>query len=315
VVSVKLTATLTADGEPLQGKILEFYKSLDGVSFELIGTSVTDESGSASISLDVDQDTYFKAVFKGDEDYEGSESDVVKFTLTAPFFVITEIPERVITYTNVSVTFNVKIANRGSEDGEFELLAIDHYGAVADRFSAMLKAGEEKYFTVISDTPYQMNEPKEVLWRVEVYNKRTNQLDDSKYVKVKFKLRASIEYEVQPITTYRIKIKARLVSEVGKPLSNKMLEFYKSLDGVNFSVFATCTTDQDGYCEVEDEVTAKTYYKIWFAGDDDYMGASTWIFMYEPAPVSAPARLGLGLIVTLAVVVLLMLYAIRRRRA
>jgi len=77
MVTLRLIATLKdSAGNPLGGKTIEFYHSLDGVNYTLIGTATTDTSGQASITYEATQagTHYFKARFPGDEYYEASEA-------------------------------------------------------------------------------------------------------------------------------------------------------------------------------------------------------------------------------------------------
>jgi hypothetical protein len=65
------------DGRPLYGKEVHFYVSSDGFVWHYIGYAVTDEDGYAYITYEVNQKTWFKAEFRGDEFYEVSSGVVV----------------------------------------------------------------------------------------------------------------------------------------------------------------------------------------------------------------------------------------------
>jgi len=60
------------------------------------------------------------------------------------------------------------------------------------------------------------------------------------------------------------------------PLANKTINFYKSTDGVNYTLIDTKTTDASGTATTTDEITATGtyYYKAEFPGDDVYDYAS-----------------------------------------
>jgi hypothetical protein len=73
-VTLKLTATLTADGIPLSGKTVSFYYSYDGSTWTLIGSATTDANGQASVTHTTDRTTHYKAEFPGDPDYEPSSA-------------------------------------------------------------------------------------------------------------------------------------------------------------------------------------------------------------------------------------------------
>jgi hypothetical protein len=88
VATLKLTATLTTDGAPLSNKEIYFYYSYDKVSWILIGSQATNESGQASVTHATDKTTYYKAEFKGDPDYEPS-SAIATYVVPTPTQVIT----------------------------------------------------------------------------------------------------------------------------------------------------------------------------------------------------------------------------------
>jgi len=69
-----------------------------------------------------------------------------------------------------------------------------------------------------------------------------------------------------------LKLVATLTDGEGNPLSGKAIEFYRSSDGVNFTLITTKTTDSNGVAETTDEVTSygTYYYKARFPGDNTY---------------------------------------------
>lgn len=77
MVVVKVIAKLTdADGNVLVGKPIDFYRSYDGVTWELLDTVPTNTNGISEITDTVDKygTVYYKAVFPGDEIYSSSEA-------------------------------------------------------------------------------------------------------------------------------------------------------------------------------------------------------------------------------------------------
>jgi len=75
MVTLQLTATLKdINGNPLAGKALDFYYSYDGATWSLIESKTTDSSGKASTTFSTTTKTYFKAEFKGDDEYEPSSA-------------------------------------------------------------------------------------------------------------------------------------------------------------------------------------------------------------------------------------------------
>ena len=61
-------------GNPLQGKIIDFYYSYDGVMFNYIDSGVTDYNGMASVEHVTDKRTWYRAVFLGNDIYDGSSA-------------------------------------------------------------------------------------------------------------------------------------------------------------------------------------------------------------------------------------------------
>jgi len=82
-MALKLEAKLTdIEGNPLGGKEIIFYYSLDGVNFNEITRQNTDPNGIATTTYQPQYygTIWFKAVFPGDPVYESSEA-VVKYEL------------------------------------------------------------------------------------------------------------------------------------------------------------------------------------------------------------------------------------------
>jgi len=76
----KLEAQLKDNsGNPLSGKTIYFYYSLDGTTWLYIGSATTNYNGIATIYHAAIQDIFYKAEFKGDEQYEAS-SDTESYT-------------------------------------------------------------------------------------------------------------------------------------------------------------------------------------------------------------------------------------------
>jgi hypothetical protein len=75
---IRLVARLTDSlGNPLKGKSIYFYCSSDGSTWVHIATVATDASGYASTTYDASGKTWFKAEFKGDENYEPASATAV----------------------------------------------------------------------------------------------------------------------------------------------------------------------------------------------------------------------------------------------
>jgi len=71
---VVITATLTTDSAPLNGKTINFYYSYDGTTWSLIGSQATNDKGQASVEHQTSKTTYYKAEFPGDPEYEPSSA-------------------------------------------------------------------------------------------------------------------------------------------------------------------------------------------------------------------------------------------------
>jgi len=86
VVVLTLIARLSdSEGNPLANKTINFFKSTNGISYYILNQGVTDEDG---IATAVDEVTapatyYYKAVFAGDDDYDGS-TDVKLYVIPQP---------------------------------------------------------------------------------------------------------------------------------------------------------------------------------------------------------------------------------------
>jgi hypothetical protein len=73
MVTVKLVATLRdSSGNPLPGKLVSFSYSHDGISYTEIASVKTSADGTASTTHTTDKRTYYKAEFKGDDNYDPS---------------------------------------------------------------------------------------------------------------------------------------------------------------------------------------------------------------------------------------------------
>jgi len=77
MTTVKIIAKLTdVDGNPLYNKPIEFYKSYDKSSWNLLDTIYTDTNGVSEITDEVNRYgvIYYKARFSGDDTYDSSEA-------------------------------------------------------------------------------------------------------------------------------------------------------------------------------------------------------------------------------------------------
>jgi hypothetical protein len=71
MVTVRLSARLVdSSGNSLSGKTIYFYVSRDGSNWTDIGSAVTDSGGYASVTYNATSRTWFKAEFRGDDQYE-----------------------------------------------------------------------------------------------------------------------------------------------------------------------------------------------------------------------------------------------------
>ena len=87
MVRVELDATLTdINGNPLPNKTINFYYRQSGrATWSSAGSQVTDSSGRASVTIDLQPGTYdFRAEFPGDNEYTPSSAEVTGYTVRAP---------------------------------------------------------------------------------------------------------------------------------------------------------------------------------------------------------------------------------------
>ena len=77
MVTIRLVARLVdSSGNPLGGKPIYFYYEIDGAWIH-IATAVTNDNGYATVTHETDRRTWFKAEFRGDENYEPASATVV----------------------------------------------------------------------------------------------------------------------------------------------------------------------------------------------------------------------------------------------
>jgi len=93
------------------------------------------------------------------------------------------------------------------------------------------------------------------------------------------------------VNLVKLKLLTTLTDSDGNPLPNKTIEFYRSTDGVNYTLLGTATTDTNGQAYIFDEVTVRGtyYYKARFPGDPDYESAEdVETFTYRLEEVKRP---------------------------
>jgi len=72
-----------------------------------------------------------------------------------------------------------------------------------------------------------------------------------------------------------LKLIATLKDIDNNPLAGKTINFYRSSDGVNYTLLGSSTTDSSGTASITDTVgTGTYYYRVEFPGDDEYDGSS-----------------------------------------
>lgn len=78
MTALRITARLTdSSGNPLSGKTIYFYYSTDGSTWIFLSSATTGEDGSASTTYDATSKTWFKAEFRGDEQYDKASATAV----------------------------------------------------------------------------------------------------------------------------------------------------------------------------------------------------------------------------------------------
>jgi hypothetical protein len=234
--------------------------------------------------------------------------------MSAPYFVITKYYEKIYAESGRYVNVFVDVTNAGTVAGACECRLVNHEGRIVDRWTMTIEPDKTVTFYLYGMVP-TVYEPTEFTWRIEVLNLTTNTIDDAKEFIVRVRVETKLKYSIDVITPTiptKIKIKAWLYDALDRPLMGKTLGFYKGLSWSNLELFATCTTDANGYCEVEDSVEQKTYYRIEFAGDEDYAPDITWYFDYTPSPPVERKTHPLLVIAPLFLIMLMQAY--RRQR-
>jgi len=85
MTTVKLTARLTdSGGAPLSGKTIYFYVSGDGSTWSPLTNVATDSNGYATTTYDASGKTWFKAEFRGDDQYDPASATAVWEPLVQP---------------------------------------------------------------------------------------------------------------------------------------------------------------------------------------------------------------------------------------
>jgi len=83
----RLEATLKdGEGNPLQGKIIGFFRYTDPSTKTLIGTAETNSDGVAQIEYETQEAEYVIAYFAGDEQYDASWSNAVYLNPALDYF-------------------------------------------------------------------------------------------------------------------------------------------------------------------------------------------------------------------------------------
>lgn len=95
----------------------------------------------------------------------------------ARMFAITDYPSSVSVTAGGVFTVNVKVKNEGAGTGSGTVRLVDHGGNVVDAVDVTLDAGAETSVTLSATAP---SSPGTYTWKVEVYNKDTGSVDDSK---------------------------------------------------------------------------------------------------------------------------------------
>jgi len=83
------TKLTDAEGNPLQGKLISFYKYTDPSVKELIGQAETNENGEASIEFETQEAKYVVAYFAGDDTYASAWSNEVYLNPTSDYWNLT----------------------------------------------------------------------------------------------------------------------------------------------------------------------------------------------------------------------------------
>lgn len=78
MTALRITARLTdSSGNPLSGKTIYFYYSTDGSTWIFLTSATTDSGGYASTTYNATSKTWFKAEFRGDDQYDPASATAV----------------------------------------------------------------------------------------------------------------------------------------------------------------------------------------------------------------------------------------------
>ena len=87
-----------------------------------------------------------------------------------------------------------------------------------------------------------------------------------------------------------LKLIATLTDTSGNPLPSRTIEFYRSTDGVNYTLIGIAITDSNGQASLIDEVTepGRYYYKARFPGDELYEASEATATYEYAVPAAKP---------------------------
>ena len=121
------------------------------------------------------------------------------------------------------------------------------------------------------------------------------------------------------VVLFRLPAELKLTAELtaaGSPLANREIKFYKSPDGVNYSLISSVFTGTNGIAEATDTVDAfgYYYYKAVFEGDGVYDRAEAVATYFHAEPLTALINnlMMLLLIVLVISVVISLLTGVKR---
>jgi len=178
MVTLQLEATLKdVDGNPLANKPINFYYSYDQETWNLIETVNTNENGIATTTHEATKTTYYKAVFEGDDEYEGSEA-TASYTLEA-HFVIVSYPSHLVVAPSQTFSVKITVKNDGTKQGNVTVRLKDHNDNLIDYKTQSIAAGSSVEVELSATAP---SSPSLYSWSVEAYNEETSTIDDEKTI-------------------------------------------------------------------------------------------------------------------------------------
>jgi hypothetical protein len=272
VVFVRAVLVNRQTDMPLVNYPVELYVSTDGSSWSLLGTFRTGSLGTVSTTYRVDRKTWFRAVFRGDNDYSGSE-DVA----------VWEPPNQPWVGCGSSMSLRVE-----EKDAYIQLTArlVDHNGnplrgkRIWFRYrihgSLAITIFDVKYTNLDGYAVAAFDEKSVPVWFDAVFV-GDDQCDDA-YAYAEWRPNIAPTYMTLEVKHDRdrnlLVLNANLYNAAGLPVPNRTVYFLVSRDGSTWTEFDSKVTDVFGRATATHRVESRLFFRAEFRGDDVYSQSS-----------------------------------------